>query len=108
MAETLPKEILKNIPSEKILFGKLPAGTLLEMVGAKGDKLGKIEIASYHANLFVNKGEGKAQDFYDLAKKYSDKVYAKFGIKLEPEVQLINLPPLDLLHFSFSSNHLST
>ena len=85
---------LDKIPPEKIVYGKLPAGTLLEIVGAKEDKLGKIEITSYHANLFVNKGEGKAQDFYDLAKKYSDKVYAKFGITLEPEVQLINLPSL--------------
>ncbi len=94
VAEKLPKEILAKIPKEKIVYGKLPAGSLLEMVGAKGDKLGDIEIASYHANLFVNKGEGKASDFYSLAKKYAQKVKEKFGIILEPEVQLINLPPL--------------
>src|SRR3989338_3116237 len=94
VAEKLPKEILKKIPQEKIVYGKLPAGSLLEMVGAKGDKLGEIEIAPYHANLFINKGEGKASDFYTLAKKYAHKVKQKFGITLEPEVQLINLPPL--------------
>ncbi|MBI2600277.1 UDP-N-acetylmuramate dehydrogenase [Candidatus Daviesbacteria bacterium] len=94
IAEKLPKEILKKIPKEKIVYGKLPAGSLLEMVGAQGDKLGDIEIASYHANLFMNKGNGKASDFYALAKKYVQKVKTKFGIILEPEVQLINLPPL--------------
>ena len=94
VAENLPKEILDKIPSEKIVYGKLPAGSLLEEVGAKGQSLDGIEIASYHANLFVNKGGGTAQAFYNLAKKYSQKVKEKFGITLEPEVQLINLPAL--------------
>lgn len=95
IASDLPKEILSKIPKEKIVYGKLPAGALLEMAGANGDKLGQIEIASYHANLFINKGGGKALDFYNLAKKYVAKVKEKFGITLEPEVQLINLPPLN-------------
>ena len=94
VASTLPKEILEKIPQEKIIYGKLPAGSLLEEVGAKGDSLEGIYIADYHANLFINSGSGSAKTFYDLAKKYADKVYGKFGIKLEPEVQLINLPPI--------------
>ncbi len=94
VAERLSKEILVKIPKEKIVYGKVPAGSLLEEVGAKGDKLGQIEIAPYHANLFINKGGGTAKDFYILAQKYAQKVKDKFGITLEPEVQLINLPPL--------------
>ncbi len=94
VADSLPKDVLKKIPQNMIMYGKIPAGALLEEVGAKGDKLGQIEITSYHANLFVNKGGGKAEDFYNLAKKYFEKVKQKFGIKLEPEVQLVNLPPL--------------
>lgn len=94
VAEKLPKEVLKNIPKAMIVYGKLPAGSLLEKVGAKGDALGQIEIAAYHANLFINKGGGSASDFYSLAKKYVEKVKEKFGISLEPEVQLINLPSL--------------
>lgn len=92
VAATLPKEILDKIPKELIVFGKLPAGSLLELVGAKGQKLDGIEIAPYHANLFINKGGGTAKAFYDLAKKYSQRVKQKFGITLEPEVRLINLP----------------
>lgn len=94
VVEKLPKEILTKIPKEKIVYGKIPAGSLLEMVGAKGDSLGNIEIAPYHANLFLNKGEGCASDFHALALKYVQKVKEKFGITLEPEVQLINLPLL--------------
>lgn len=92
VAATLAKEILDKIPKELIVFGKLPAGSLLELVGAKGQKLDGIEIAPYHANLFINKGGGTAKAFYDLARKYSLKVKEKFGITLEPEVRLINLP----------------
>jgi len=94
VADKLPKEIFKKIPKDKIIYGKVSAGGLLEMAGAKGDKLGQIEIADYHANLFVNKDHGKASDFYSLAQKYHQKVKDKFGITLEPEVQLIGLPSL--------------
>lgn len=94
IAGQLPKEALPKIPKEKIIYGKLPAGALLEKVGACGDKLGNIEIAPYHANLFINKGGGTSADFYTLAKKYVQKVKKEFEITLEPEVQLINLPPL--------------
>ncbi len=95
VASTLPQEILKNIPEDKIMYGKIPAGSLLEEVGTKGDQLGQIKIAPYHANLFINEGGGTAKDFYELAKKYSQKVHQKYGITLNPEVQFINLPPLN-------------
>lgn len=94
LVDKLSKEILAGIPKEKIMYGKVPAGNLLELVGAKGDRLGGIEIASYHGNLFINKDKGKASDFYTLAKKYAQKVKDKFRITLVPEVQLINLPPI--------------
>lgn len=94
IAEGLSKEILEKIPPEKIVYGKIPAGTLLEMVGAKGAKMGQIEIADYHANLFINLGGGTSKDFWKLAFEYSQKVFDKFGIRLEVEVQFINLQPL--------------
>lgn len=93
LAENLPKDILEKV-QDKIVYEKLPAGSLLEAVGAKGVRQGNIEIASHHGNLFVNKGDGKTSDFYALAKKYAEKVKEKFGITLEPEVQLIGLPSM--------------
>ena len=85
----LTREQLIKIPKEKIVYGKIPAGYLLEEVGAKGKRLGKILIADFHANLFINTGGGNPTDFYKLAKTYTKKVEEKFGIKLEPEVQLV-------------------
>lgn len=82
-------ESLKKIPEDKIIFGKIPSGYLMQAVGANGASKGRVEIAEYHGNLIINKGGGKAKDFIDLANHYRDKVEKKFGIKLEPEVQLV-------------------
>ncbi|MDO8573612.1 MAG: UDP-N-acetylmuramate dehydrogenase [Candidatus Daviesbacteria bacterium] len=92
IASEIPEEILNNIPQEKIVYGKLSAGALLEEVGAKGQSLNGIEISPIHGNLFINKDNGTAKDFYDLAKTYAEKVKEKYDITLVPEVQLINLP----------------
>lgn len=94
VADSLPKNVLAKIPKAKITFGKISAGYLLESVGANGQRLDGIEIANYHGNLFMNQGMGTARDFYKLAKKYHQKVKDQFGISLEPEVRLINLPPI--------------
>jgi len=92
--DNLSQEVLNKIPQEKIRFNKIPAGFLLEAVGAKGDQIGQIKVAQNHANTFINLGHGSASDFYNLALKHQQAVKDKFGITLEPEVQLINLPPL--------------
>lgn len=79
-------------PEVILKFGKVPAGSLLELVGAKGDQIGEITVAQNHANTFINLGNGTSKDFYTLAKKWYLKVYEKFGIKIAPEVQFVNLP----------------
>lgn len=85
----LPVEILVNIPEDKIIYGKIPSGYLMEAVGANGARKGDVEVASYHGNLLLNVGDAKASDFFKLAKEYKQKVKEKFGIELEPEVQLV-------------------
>lgn len=83
----LPEGYRTKIPVD--YYGKMPAGYFLDIAGAKGDRLGDIEIAPYHANLFINRGNGKASDFVALAKKWKQTVKEKFDIELEPEVQLV-------------------
>jgi len=88
-ASDLSQSQLKKIPEDKIIFGKIPAGCLLELVGAKGMTLGKIKVADYHGNLIINTGGGKASDFLKLTESLKVKVKEKFDIDLEPEVQLV-------------------
>lgn len=95
LAQDLPAKILVKIPPGKIIHGKIPAGFLLESVGAKGQRLNQIQVLPNHANFFVNLGQGKAADLYQLAQEQAEKVQKKFGIKLEPEVQFLNLLPFN-------------
>ncbi|TSC90336.1 MAG: UDP-N-acetylmuramate dehydrogenase [Microgenomates group bacterium Gr01-1014_5] len=83
----LPIELQKDIPKD--YFGKVPAWWFLEQVGAKGATRGQIKISDHHANLYINQGGGTAADFFALAKEYKDKVKDRFGVDLEPEVQLV-------------------
>lgn len=92
--DRLDQSTLKKVSQYITPFGKIPAGSLIEAVGGKGDRSGQITIAKNHGNTFINLGGGTAQDFYILAKKYAQIIHKTYGIKLEPEVQLINLPPL--------------
>ena len=89
VADRLTPSVLKQIPKDKIAYGKIPAGFLMESVGAKGASNGDVKIADHHGNLIINTGNASAKDFLELADKYAAKVENKFGIKLEPEVQLL-------------------
>lgn len=87
LVENVTKNTLKLIPKDKIIEGKIPAGYLLEQVGAKGVKQGDIIIADFHGNLFINGGNGTAKDVKELASTLKEKVKEKYGIKLEEEVR---------------------
>lgn len=78
---------LNKINRNKIIYGKLPAGYLLEEVGAKGMRVGDIEIADFHGNLFINRGNGKASDVKQLAFILKKRVLGRFGITLEEEIR---------------------
>jgi len=85
----LDKKVLNNIPEEKIVFGKIPAGYLLESIDAKGTKIGDIKVSDTHANFLINEGNGSAKDYFKLVMFLREKVFKKYGIKLEPEVQMV-------------------
>lgn len=95
LASDLHPDTLALIPPDKFIYGKVPAGYLLEQVGAKGERRGDIEVAQASANLFVNRGQGTARDLHALAAELAGRVKARYGIVLRPEAQFVNLPPLD-------------
>jgi len=65
---------------------KLAAAALLDQVDAKGKKAGDAAVYSGHANFIINQGNAASQDIRLLAGELKQKVYKKFGIKLEEEV----------------------
>jgi UDP-N-acetylmuramate dehydrogenase len=85
-AETAPA-VLKLIDQTKIIEGKIPAGYLLEQVGAKGLRVGGIRIADFHGNLLINDGKATAKDVEKIAKILKQRVRKKFHIDLEEEIR---------------------
>ncbi|PWB67642.1 UDP-N-acetylenolpyruvoylglucosamine reductase [candidate division GN15 bacterium] len=76
----------KNIPDPKEKFGKLPAGRLLEEIGAKGMSVGGAKVFDKHANIIVNTGTATSKEIRQLADILKEKVKARFGIELQEEV----------------------
>ena len=71
---------------------KIPAAWLLENAGvAKGETLGGAKISDFHVLAIVNAGTATAQEIVALARSARDRVQAKFGIKLTPEVRFVGL-----------------
>lgn len=65
------------------------AGRLIEKAGLKGLSIGGAKISEKHANFIVNTGKASAADILNLMQVVQQKVYKRFGIKLEPEVHIL-------------------
>ncbi len=85
----LSPEVLAGIPPDFIQFGKIPAGRLLEEVGAKGASRGDALIADYHGNLLINRRLASSEDVLALAEEYAQKVWDRFQVRLEPEILIV-------------------
>jgi UDP-N-acetylmuramate dehydrogenase len=70
-------------------FDKIPAGWLIEQAGFKGLKKGKVGMHDKQALVLVNYGTSSGKLLWEHAKLVMEGVEKKFGISLEPEVNLI-------------------
>jgi UDP-N-acetylmuramate dehydrogenase len=65
------------------------SGKLIEEAGLKGPRVGGAEISAQHANFIINPGGATAHDVYALMRQAQDVVYARTGIWLRPEIELL-------------------
>ncbi len=65
------------------------AGRLIEAAGLKGHRIGQAMISPVHANFIINLEGATAQDIHALMTLTQETVEEKFGVKLEPEIELI-------------------
>jgi UDP-N-acetylmuramate dehydrogenase len=65
------------------------AGRLIEAAGLKGARVGGVVVSEKHANFFVNEGEGTAADYVALINRVQAEVAQRFGVYLEPEIEII-------------------
>ncbi len=79
----------KNIEDPSQPNGKLPAGKLLDEVGAKEISIGGAKVFEKHANIIINTGHATSKDIRMLADTLKRKVLEKFNIELQEEVMSI-------------------
>ena len=90
LAEPNCGSVFKNPPGDH-------AARLIEAVGAKGLSVGGAAVSTKHANFIVAGPGATASDVWRLVGAVEGLVKERFGISLEPEVQLvgdIDLTPL--------------
>lgn len=63
------------------------AGKLIQDAGLRGFSVGGAQVSEKHSGFVINKGNASAADVNQLMKEVSDRVYEKFGVRLEPEVK---------------------
>ena len=65
------------------------AGKLIEDCGLKGYSVGSAAVSEKHAGFVVNYGGASCEDVLAVMRHVREKVFAKFGVMLEPEVKII-------------------
>jgi UDP-N-acetylmuramate dehydrogenase len=68
------------------------AGKLIEDAGLKGLQIGGAQVSDLHAGFIINKDRATATDVIELMHVVQETVLDRFGVRLEPEVQIIRLP----------------
>jgi UDP-N-acetylmuramate dehydrogenase len=82
LAEPNCGSVFKNPPGDH-------AARLVEAVGGKGAFVGGASVSGKHANFIVARAGATARDVHLLIHQLQARVEQRFGINLEPEVQLV-------------------
>ena len=62
---------------------------LIDEAGLKGYSIGGAKVSEKHAGFIINTGNATAKDIIELVKYVQDKVYEKFGKKIELEIKIL-------------------
>lgn len=79
--------VFKNPPLKDENGNPIKSWFLIDQVGLRGKVYGGAQISPEHCNFIVNLGNAKASDVYYLICLIQEKVFDKFGIQLEREIE---------------------
>ena len=81
-----------NFPNAGSAF-KRPQGyfaaKLIDDSGLRGMRIGGAQVSEKHCGFIVNVGCATAEDVKKLMLMCQDRVYEKFGVKIEPEIKFL-------------------
>lgn len=68
---------------------KLGAAWMIETCGFRGIRQGFVGVSEKHALVIVNFGSATGQDIWTFAQQIQREVFERFGIRLQPEPQIV-------------------
>lgn len=81
-----------DLPSAGSTFKRPPgdyAARLIDAAGLRGLRRGDAQVSEKHTGFLVNRGRASFADFFGLMQEVQERVFAYSGIRLEPEVRII-------------------
>lgn len=81
---------IPSYPSDRGMV-KVPAAWLIERAGWKGYREGDAGVHDKHALVIINYGSASGRDLWTLAQKIISSVSEKFGVILQPEVNILGV-----------------
>lgn len=65
------------------------AGKLIQDAGLRGFRVGDAQVSEKHCGFVINRGHATAAEILSLMEQVSDRVFERFGVRLEPEVKRV-------------------
>lgn len=79
----------KDLPEIFLQRGSVPVGWMTEQLGLRGLSSGGAKISDEHGNYVINFHNATQADVLTLVEEIKQRVYNKFGVELDPEVQIV-------------------
>lgn len=78
-----------EFPNKVINNGRVSCGYLLDQLGLKGKRIGKMKISPMHANFFINLGGAKSDQYLKLIEVAKQKAKKQYDIDLKEEIEIV-------------------
>jgi UDP-N-acetylmuramate dehydrogenase len=62
---------------------------MIEELGLKGFSVGDAQVSEKHAGFLINRGHATCRDMISLMQEVQQRVRDKYGVSIEPEVQIV-------------------
>ena len=69
----------------------MPAGKILELIGAKNWQVGAAKVSQVHANFVINTGNASSEEVCKLINKMQEAALEKYNVLLKPEIKPLGI-----------------